>query len=42
VRSLDDLAGVQAWLDGPRDRPLVVDAKITGDASPLMRENLAH
>ncbi|KRA25908.1 acetolactate synthase [Microbacterium sp. Root61] len=42
VRSLDDLAGVQAWLDGPRDRPLVIDAKVIGDPSPLMAENLAH
>jgi hypothetical protein len=22
---------VTAWLDGPRDRPLLVDAKITSD-----------
>jgi acetolactate synthase I/II/III large subunit len=29
VRDPGDLAGVRAWLDGPRDRPLVVDAKIT-------------
>ncbi len=31
VRSVADLAGVRAWLDGPRDRPLLVDAKVTGD-----------
>jgi hypothetical protein len=31
VRSADDLAGVGAWLDGPRDRPLVVDAKVVAD-----------
>ena len=42
VRSLDDLAGVQEWLDGPRNRPLVIDAKIAGDASPLMKENRGH
>ena len=29
VRSRDDLAQVSRWLDGPRDRPLVVDAKVT-------------
>ncbi|HWN28302.1 MAG TPA: thiamine pyrophosphate-dependent enzyme, partial [Actinomycetospora sp.] len=31
VRSVDDLAGVSAWLDGPRERPLVVDAKVVAD-----------
>jgi len=29
VRRVDDLAAVRSWLDGPRSRPLVVDAKIT-------------
>ena len=29
VRGRDDLAQVSRWLDGPRDRPLVVDAKVT-------------
>jgi acetolactate synthase I/II/III large subunit len=29
VRSLADLDPVRSWLSGPRDRPLVVDAKIT-------------
>lgn len=36
VRSLDDLAGVTEWLDSPRDRPLVIDAKISGRPSWLM------
>ncbi|OLF12174.1 acetolactate synthase [Actinophytocola xinjiangensis] len=31
VRTLADLDGVTAWLNGPRDRPLVVDAKVTDD-----------
>jgi thiamine pyrophosphate-dependent acetolactate synthase large subunit-like protein len=31
VREVADLDGVTAWLDGPRDRPLLVDAKITSD-----------
>lgn len=31
VRSVADLAGVAAWLDGPRDRPLLVDAKVVAD-----------
>jgi thiamine pyrophosphate-dependent acetolactate synthase large subunit-like protein len=28
VRSLDDLGPVRDWLTGPRDRPLVIDAKV--------------
>ena len=28
VRSSDDLAAVRDWLAGPRDRPLVIDAKV--------------
>jgi thiamine pyrophosphate-dependent acetolactate synthase large subunit-like protein len=28
IRSLDDLAAIEVWLGGPRDRPLVVDAKV--------------
>ena len=32
VRRPDDLAAVSAWVDGPRDRPLLVDAKVTRDA----------
>ncbi|HEY0451497.1 thiamine pyrophosphate-binding protein [Actinophytocola sp.] len=31
VRTVGDLDAVPAWLDGPRDRPLVIDAKITSD-----------
>jgi thiamine pyrophosphate-dependent acetolactate synthase large subunit-like protein len=31
VRTLDDLGGVAAWLAGPRDRPLLIDAKIASD-----------
>ena len=29
VRDPADLGPVKAWLDGPRDRPLLVDAKVT-------------
>jgi thiamine pyrophosphate-dependent acetolactate synthase large subunit-like protein len=29
VRGLGDLSPLRAWLDGPRERPLVIDAKIT-------------
>jgi acetolactate synthase-1/2/3 large subunit len=32
VRTVADLAGVRDWLAGPRDRPLVVDAKVTSSA----------
>jgi acetolactate synthase-1/2/3 large subunit len=31
VRAAEDLGQVRAWLDGPRDRPLLVDAKITSE-----------
>ncbi|GAA4190168.1 thiamine pyrophosphate-binding protein [Microbispora amethystogenes] len=31
VRTEEDLAGVAAWLKGPRDKPLVVHAKVTAD-----------
>ncbi|HWM03313.1 MAG TPA: thiamine pyrophosphate-binding protein [Actinophytocola sp.] len=31
VRTVADLDGVADWLGGPRDRPLLVDAKITSD-----------
>ncbi|WP_329061079.1 thiamine pyrophosphate-binding protein [Amycolatopsis sp. NBC_01480] len=31
VREPSDLAGVTAWLDGPRSAPLVIDAKIADD-----------
>ncbi|SNT28121.1 Acetolactate synthase large subunit [Actinomadura meyerae] len=31
VRCPDDLAAVADWLAGPRDRPMVVDAKVTRD-----------
>jgi thiamine pyrophosphate-dependent acetolactate synthase large subunit-like protein len=29
VRRREDLAPVRAWLDGPRSRPLLIDAKVT-------------
>ena len=31
VRQVADLNGVREWLDGPRDRPLLIDAKVTSD-----------
>ena len=29
VRGIGDLAALARWLEGPRDRPIVIDAKIT-------------
>jgi acetolactate synthase-1/2/3 large subunit len=31
VRTDEDLDGVRTWLDGPRAKPLVIDAKVTAD-----------
>jgi hypothetical protein len=31
VRQAADLAVVRDWLDGPRERPLLIDAKITSE-----------
>nr|WP_281496899.1 thiamine pyrophosphate-binding protein [Ornithinimicrobium sp. F0845] len=31
VRDIDDLAPVRAWLDGPRETPLLIDAKVVAD-----------
>jgi thiamine pyrophosphate-dependent acetolactate synthase large subunit-like protein len=31
IRTTTDLTAVTTWLDGPRDRPLLLDAKITSD-----------
>ena len=31
VRGVDDMAAVQTWLDGPRETPLVIDAKVAND-----------
>jgi thiamine pyrophosphate-dependent acetolactate synthase large subunit-like protein len=40
VRSSADLSPVATWLDGPRDRPLVIDAKIAGFPSYLMQRGM--
>ena len=32
VRRPEDLAPVRDWLAGPRDAPIVIDAKVTADA----------
>jgi thiamine pyrophosphate-dependent acetolactate synthase large subunit-like protein len=31
VRQLSDLANVREWLDGPREEPLLIDAKVTSE-----------
>ena len=41
VRDLDDLAPLADWLDGSRDRPLVIDAKIVRYPSWMMLRNPA-
>ncbi len=38
VRGRDDVAAVREWLAGPRERPLLVDAKITSAASWWLEE----
>ncbi|WP_211195792.1 thiamine pyrophosphate-binding protein [Agromyces sp. H66] len=39
VRGFDDLAPVTAWLERPRDRPLVIEAKIVRYPSWMMLRN---
>ena len=34
VREPEDMAAVRAWVDGERDRPLVIDAKVTSKHAP--------
>ena len=41
VRVPSDLAPVRAWLDGPRDRPLLIDAKVISQASWWLEEAFA-
>ncbi|WP_341251891.1 thiamine pyrophosphate-binding protein [Euzebya pacifica] len=41
VRAPSDLAPLRAWLDGPRDRPLLVDAKVISQASWWLEEAFA-
>jgi thiamine pyrophosphate-dependent acetolactate synthase large subunit-like protein len=36
VRHLDDVGAVRGWLNGPRERPLVIDAKIPEHTSWMM------
>jgi thiamine pyrophosphate-dependent acetolactate synthase large subunit-like protein len=38
VRSPSDLDGLANWLAGPRDRPLVIDAKVTSGPAWWLEE----
>lgn len=42
VRERSDLDAVTAWVDGPRDKPLLIDAKITSHASWWLEEAFGH
>lgn len=42
VRGLDDLGPVVEWIDGPRTRPLVIDAKVATFPSWLMAQRYVH
>ncbi|HLM03781.1 MAG TPA: thiamine pyrophosphate-binding protein [Blastococcus sp.] len=41
VRTVGDLKAVQDWVDGPRQRPLVIDARITKFASWMIAHSFA-
>jgi hypothetical protein len=41
VRTVEDLDQVQGWLDGPRNSPLVIDAKITSFPSWVLAHSFA-
>lgn len=41
VRRIEDLEAVAEWLRGPRDRPLVIDAKITSFPSWVLGHTFA-
>lgn len=42
VRSRPDLDPVAGWVDGDRDRPLLIDAKVTSQASWWLEEAFGH
>jgi thiamine pyrophosphate-dependent acetolactate synthase large subunit-like protein len=42
VRSPDDLSPVRDWLAGPRDRPLVIDAKVVSSRGAWWLEEAFH
>jgi thiamine pyrophosphate-dependent acetolactate synthase large subunit-like protein len=42
VRTVADLEGLSAWLAGPRERPLLIDAKITDDGGSWWLSEAFH
>jgi acetolactate synthase I/II/III large subunit len=42
VRQRGDLAPVREWLDGPRDKPLLIDAKVTSNHGSWWLEEAFH
>jgi hypothetical protein len=42
VREAADLAPVRGWLDGPRERPLLIDAKVTSAHGSWWLEEAFH
>jgi thiamine pyrophosphate-dependent acetolactate synthase large subunit-like protein len=42
VRDVGDLEPLQAWVDGERDRPVLIDAKVTSMASWWLEEAFGH
>ena len=42
VSSRDDLAAVGSWLEGMRDRLLLIDAKVTADRGSWWLEEAGH
>lgn len=42
VRKAEDLAEVSTWVEGPRDRPLVIDAKITSFPSWVLAHSFTE
>lgn len=41
VRQESDLSAVQDWLDGPRERPILIDAKIADFPSWVLAHSFA-
>jgi thiamine pyrophosphate-dependent acetolactate synthase large subunit-like protein len=42
VRDVSDLETLQTWVDGERDRPVLIDAKVTSMASWWLEEAFGH
>jgi acetolactate synthase I/II/III large subunit len=42
VRDLTDLDAARQWVEGDRDKPLLIDAKVTSQASWWLEEAFGH